>query len=92
MVEIQLLKVLHYSFQYIIHFYTEQRNQGPGRGHVSACWLMTLRKLQADLYTELWSELLRLFGPDTQEFTKYLLIVYNQKGFYIKEYGNLLTH
>lgn len=92
MVEIQLLKVLHYSFQYIIHFYTEQRNQGPGRGHVLDCWLMTLGKLHADLYTELWSELLRIFGPDTQEFTKYLLIVYNQKGFYIKEYGSLLTH
>lgn len=92
MVKIQLLKVLHYSFQYIIHFYTEQRNQGPGRGHVLACWRMTVGKLHADLYTELWSELLRLFGPDTQEFTKYLLIVYSQKGFYIKEYGNLLTH
>lgn len=31
------------------------------------------------------------FGPGTQAFTKFLLIVYNQKDFYIKEPGNVLS-
>ena len=42
----------------------------------------------------LWSEFLILFGPDTQEFTKYLLIIYDQIVYDhidIKEYENVFT-